>query len=86
MPLLVLTTDGKGIVVRKADLTEATRKQSERNPNKLKNRLSSVEKKNRSLLASVASVYQIEKWVRTQSVSGEFTNTGKPLNRPRRIS
>jgi hypothetical protein len=84
LPLLVLTTDGKGIVVLQCDLTEATRKQSERNPNKLKNRLSSVEKKNRKRMASVASVYQIEKWVRTpESVSGEFTHTGKPLNRPR---
>jgi len=32
----------------------------------------------------VLTTYQIEKWVRTpESVSGEFTHTGKPLNRPR---
>ncbi|EDN67874.1 hypothetical protein BGP_0618 [Beggiatoa sp. PS] len=61
LPLLVLTTDGKGIVVRKADLTEATRKQSERNPNKLKNRLSKGEKKNRKRMASVASVLKNRK-------------------------
>lgn len=84
LPLLVLTTDSKGIVVRKQDLKEATRKQSECSQNKLNKRLSKGEKKNRKRMASVASVYQIEKWVRTpESVSGEFENKGTSLKRPR---
>jgi len=84
LPRLVLTTDGKGIVVRKPDLREATRKPSERSQNKLTKRLSKFETKNRKRMASVASVYQIEKWVRTpKSVSGEFEKKGKPLKRPR---
>jgi len=84
LPLLVLTTDRKGIVVRKADLTFAPRKQSERSQKKLNKRLSKFDPKNRKRMASVASVYQIERWVRTpESLSYEFANKGKPLNRPR---
>ena len=69
LPLLVLTIDSKGIVVRKQDLREATRKQGELCQKKLNKRLSKGEKKNRKRMASVASVYQIEKWVRTPSFS-----------------
>ncbi len=84
LPLLVLTTDSKGIVVRKPDLRKATRKQAEETQKKLTKRLSKGEKKNRKRMASVASVYQIERWVRTpESVSGEFENQEEALKRPR---
>ena len=84
LPLLVLTTDSKGIVVRKQDLREATRKKSERDQKKLTKRRSKFDTKNRKRMASVASIYQIEKWVRTpESISGEFANQGEALKRPR---
>jgi len=87
LPLLILTTDGKGIVVRKQDLRESTREKAEQSNNKkLNKRLSKGEKKNRKRMATVASVYQIEKFVRTpEAVSGEFASETpkKIIRRPR---
>lgn len=78
LPLLVLTTDSKGIVVRKQDLREETRKRAERCQNKLNKRMSKGEKKNRKRMATVASVYQIEQFVRTpKSVLGELASKKK---------
>lgn len=70
---LILTTDGKGIVMRKADLREATRKLAEESSHKLKTRLSKGEKKNAKRMAQVASVYSIEPHERTpeQVAAGE---------------
>jgi len=64
-PLLVLTTDSKGIVVRKQDLKEGTRNKAEQSKNKLNHRMSKFDTKNRKRMATVASVYQIESFVRT---------------------
>jgi hypothetical protein len=57
--LLILSTDGKGVAMRKDDLREATKKRAE-NEKKLKKRLSRGEKKNAKRMAQVASVYSIE--------------------------
>lgn len=57
--LLVLTTDGKGIVMRTEDLRESTRKAAERARRKLKNRLTAGEKRGRKRMATVAAVYSI---------------------------
>jgi len=61
LPLLILTTVSPGIVVRKPDLREATRKPSERGQNKLNKRLSKFDAKNRKRMASVASVLKNRK-------------------------
>jgi hypothetical protein len=63
--LLVLSTDGKGIVMRRADLREATRLAAEKKVNKLETRLTPGEKKNRKRMAQVATVYSVAPWVRT---------------------
>ncbi len=63
--IVVLTTDSKGIVMRKEDLRDATKKAAEKGENKLKNRISKGEKRNRKRMATVASVYTIEPFVRT---------------------
>ena len=63
--LLVMSTDGKGIVVRQQDLREATRKKAEATAHKLKARLSKGEKRNRKRMATVASVYDVAPHVRT---------------------
>ena len=63
--LLVLTTDGKGIVVRRAALREATRKAAERECHKLQRRLAKGEKKNRKRMAQVAAVYTVARFYRT---------------------
>lgn len=58
-PLLVLTTDAKGVVMRTADLRKATRKAAQRRRHKLKRRLSKGEKRNAKRMAQVAAVYTI---------------------------
>lgn len=64
-PLLVLTTDGKGIVMHKDDLRPDTKKKAKENrKNKLRKRLSPGEKKNSKRMATVASVYNVDKHVR----------------------
>jgi hypothetical protein len=57
--LLVLSTDGKGIVMRHEDLREDTRKAAEKSVRKLETRLTPGEKSNRKRMAQVATVYSI---------------------------
>jgi len=86
LPLVILTTDSKGIVVRKADLREATRQKAEQSNNKLNKRLSKFDTKNRKRMATGAKVYQIEKFVRTpESVSFDFDSETQfdPTIKPR---
>lgn len=62
--LLVLTVDGKGIVVRKEDLRQATRRAAESGSRKLQKRLTKGEKRNRKRMAEVAAVYLVDPFVR----------------------
>jgi hypothetical protein len=64
--LLVLSSDGKGVVVRKCDLREETRKRAElEKKTKQKKRLSPGQKKNRKRMAVVGAVYGTERNIRT---------------------
>jgi len=63
--LLVISLDGKGIVMRQEGLREPTRKAAEKEKHKLKTRLSRGEKGNRKRMATVAAVYDIEEHHRT---------------------
>jgi hypothetical protein len=63
--LMVLSFDGKGIVVRHEDLRPATRQAAEASANKLSKRLSKGEKKNRKRMAEVATVYSLRPVART---------------------
>jgi len=56
---LVMSQDGKGIVMRVEDLREATRKAAQSTRHKLKTRLSAGEKRNRKRMALVATVYSV---------------------------
>ncbi len=62
-PLLVLSFDQTGVVMRKQDLRPAAQKQADKEP-KLKTRLTKGEKKGRKRMASVAAVYTIEPDIR----------------------
>jgi len=62
--VLVLSCDGKGVVMRPEALREQTRKQAEDAENKLKTRLSKGEKRGRKRMAEVAAVYEITPEVR----------------------
>lgn len=83
-PLLVLTTDGKGIVMRREDLRDATKKRAEKVQHKLKKRQSKGEKTNAKRMATVASVYYIDRFSRSpEQILGEMRSTGSPTLRPR---
>lgn len=84
--LLVLTADGKGVVMRRQDLREATRKKAERGRHKLRKRLSKGEKRNAKRMATVASVYRIAPFVRRpEEVAGSLAPVHETvkLRRPR---
>lgn len=63
--IVVLTTDGKGIPMRKEALRLQTRKAAEAGTHKLRTRLSKGEKRHRKRMATVASVYDIAPYVRS---------------------
>jgi hypothetical protein len=63
--LMVISTDGKGIVMRHEDLRKATRSAAEKSVRKLETRLTPGEKSNRKRMAQVATVYSIAPWTRT---------------------
>jgi hypothetical protein len=62
--LLVISTDGKGVVMRKEDLRPETRKAAEREQRKLAHRVSKGERPYRTRMAQVAAVYDIAPFVR----------------------
>lgn len=62
--ILVITVDGKGLVMHEQDLRELTRKAAEKSKQKMQTRLSQGEKSNRKRMGTVAAVYTIEPFVR----------------------
>ena len=62
--LLVLTTDGKGIVMHKQDLREATAKAAQKSRTSRQARLSPGQKRQRKRMATVASVYTVPRYQR----------------------
>lgn len=63
--VLVLTCDGKGVVVHRDDLRAATRRAATRKAHRLQTRLSKGEKRHRKRIATVAAVYTVAPYVRT---------------------
>lgn len=88
LPLVILTTDCKGIVMRHEDLRDATKKKAESREHKLKKRMSPGEKSNAKRMATVASVYQINRFMRTpEEIMGELSLTDiTRKERPRPIA
>jgi hypothetical protein len=62
---LVISTDGKGVVMRHEDLREVTQRRAEEASHKLETRLSRGEKRNRKRMATVAAVYDVAAHYRT---------------------
>ena len=74
--LLILSLDGKGIVMRKEYLREETKKKAEQSSHKIDKHLSPGEKRNRKRMATVAAVYRIQEFVRTpEEVMAELRRT-----------
>lgn len=82
--LLVLSTDGKGIVLHEQDLREQTRKAAEKRTQKMGSRLSKGEKRNSKRMATVATVYTIEPFKRApEDIVAETGCRLKKEKRPR---
>jgi len=84
--LLVITADGKGVVMRREDLRAATRERAARTTHKLLKRLSRGEKRNAKRMATVAAVYTIAPYLRTaEAVLGCLApqHGREPPDRPR---
>jgi hypothetical protein len=75
--VLVITVDGKGVVMRKEDLRAATRRAATKRQHKLHWRLSKGEKRNSKRMATVAAVYTVAPFVRTPE---EFLRSLAPLD------
>ena len=75
--LLVLSFDGKGVVMRKEHLREATQKAQAHRSRKLSKRLSKGEKKNQRRMATVAAIYEIAPYVRTP---GQIVHEMQPVH------
>lgn len=83
--VLVMSVDGKGVVMRMEDLREQTRKAATERTHKMGTRLSKGEKKNAKRMASVAAVYTIAPFVRTpEELIGQSNSCqiGRPRPRP----
>jgi hypothetical protein len=63
--LLVMTFDGKGIVMVPEALRPATKRAAAKGTRKLATRLTSGEKRNRKRMAQVAAIYTVPRYVRT---------------------
>lgn len=62
--IIVMTVDGKGVVMRTEDLREATRKKAEKQVKKLTKRLCRGEKHFAKRMSTVASVYEVAPYMR----------------------
>lgn len=62
--ILVISTDAKGIVMRKEDLKSKTRKEAEKQKDNKEKNLNKEEKSNRKRMAQVATVYTIKPYHR----------------------
>lgn len=82
--ILVITTDGKGVVMRQKDLRPATRKAAAKRKHKLEKRISKGEKRNAKRMATVGAVYTVAKNQRTaEDIVHELRGT-TPEPRPKR--
>lgn len=85
--LVVLSCDGKGIVMRLEALREATRRAAQQADNKLKTRLSKGEKGNRKRMAEVGAVYDCTPVIRSprdvlsRGEENEYRSIEKPKAR-----
>lgn len=65
--ILVITVDGKGVVMRQEDLRPSTKKRAISGQRKLEKRLTKGEKRNSKRMATVAGVYTLKPFLRKAS-------------------
>ena len=85
-PIMVLTTDGKGIIMRPDGLREGTRKRAEAAQKKMKKRLAKGEKSNRKRMAQVTSIYLTLRFPRTpKDIIEELAREKSKKERPKPV-
>lgn len=85
-PLLILSMDAKGIVMRKEDLREQTRRAAEKKCHKQNKHLSKGEKRASKRMATVASVYSIAPYARTPTmIAKEWYPNDEKVKRPKPV-
>lgn len=88
LPLIILTSDGKGVVMRTEDLRDATRKKAENQKTQKSDRhFLNKNKSNSKRMATVASVYEVARFIRQpETIIEDFFFTKgsqKKIKRPR---
>jgi hypothetical protein len=85
--IMVMSVDGKGVVMRMQDLREQTRKAAEARKHKMGTRLSKGEKKNAKRMATVAAVYTITPFIRQpeELVEGSHFSHQRPRPEQKRV-
>ncbi len=85
LPLIILTSDGKGVVMLSCDLRDATRKKAE--TQKSDRHFLKKNKSNSKRMATVASVYEVARFIRKpETIIEEFfftKDSKKKVKRPR---
>lgn len=83
-PVLVITADGKGVVMHEEDLREQTRKAAKKRKQKMGKRLSQGEKKDSKRMATVSAVYTTDTFERApEDVVAEASCAIAKEKRPR---
>jgi hypothetical protein len=85
--ILVISADSKGVVMRREDLRESTKKKVTARRRRLTQRLTKGEKKNAKRMATVAAVYTVPPFVRTpdqvaHALAGQSDPQAPPRPRP----
>ncbi|NET69439.1 MAG: ISKra4-like element ISMpr2 family transposase [Moorea sp. SIO1G6] len=83
--IVVISVDGKGVVMGTEDLRAPTQKRALANSKKLNKRLTKGEKRNSKRMATVASVYTINPFVRTPQQIVSTEEEHKKIKRPKPI-
>lgn len=85
--LLVITTDGKGIVMHSEDLREATANAAAKAAKEPKTRLSPGQKNQRKRMATVAAVYSVPRFERRpeQMLGADAENLQRPIITNKRV-
>lgn len=81
--IVVISADGKGVIVRTSDLRADTQKRAQASSKKLDKRLTKGEKRNAKRMATVASVYTINSFVRTPQQIVSPSDEDRKIKRPR---
>lgn len=83
--IVVISVDAKGVVMRTEDLRPDTQKRALASSKKLNKRLTKGEKRNSKRMATVASVYTINPFIRTPQQIVNPSDDEKKTKRPRPI-